>query len=354
MQSQPHPPLAPGRRRAWLAAQWLLLAAGAGILLALLLAPAIGLTLLWNLLIPVAPLLFLLAPGLWRNLCPLATVALLPQKLGWSRGLRISRRVQARVALAGIALLLLLVPARRLAFDHHSAASALLLVAVGALAFGAGLLFESKSGWCAGLCPVRPVETLYGERPLATFDNAHCRSCAYCSTPCPDSTPAPQPGRGGDALADRIAHHVMVGAFPGFVWGWFHVPDALGAASWTHVLRAYGVPLAAGAVTWTLYALARARTAEARRARLVRVFALASAACYYGYRLPALLGFGLFPGDGVLVDARGSLPAWTPWLLQAVVLASALAACFRQGDRRARAWQRRPAPGRKSRKALRV
>lgn len=356
MQSPVRTQRTPGRARprVWPVLQALLLAAGAGILLALFFAPALGLTLLWNVLIPAAPLLFLLVPGVWRNLCPLATASLLPHRFGWSRGRRLPRRVQAWTALGGVVLLMLLVPARRIVFDHHAAAAVWLLLGAGALAFGAGLLFEAKSGWCAGLCPVRPVETLYGERPLATVENAHCGSCSYCSTPCPDATPASQPGRGGSALADRLAHHLMVGAFPGFVWAWFHVPDALGGASAAHALRAYGLPLAAGAVTWALYALVRARTPEARRPRLVRGFALASAACYYWYRLPALLGFGIVPGDGVLVDARGRLPEWTPWLLQATVFAAALALFLVRKENRARAWQRRPAPGRKSRKALRV
>jgi hypothetical protein len=345
---------APARPRAWAALQLLTFVAGAGILLALVLAPALGLTLLWNVLIPAAPLLFLLVPGVWRNLCPLATAALLPHRLGWSHGLRMPRRAPAWTALGGVALLMLLVPARRILFDHHAGAAVWLLLGAGALAVGAGLLFEAKSGWCAGLCPVRPVEELYGERPLATFANAHCGACSYCSTPCPDSTPAPQPGHGGSTLADRLAHHLMVGAFPGFVWAWFHVPDALDGASAAHALRAYGLPTAAGALTWAIYALARAWTPDARRPRLVRGCALASVACYYWYRLPALLGFGIVPGDGVLVDARGRLPEWTPWLLHAVVLAAALALFLVMKENRARAWQRRPAPDRKSRKALRV
>ena len=42
---------------------------------------------------------------------------------------------------------------------------------------------------------------------------------------------------------------------------------------------------------------------------LVRVFAAAAVSCYYWYRLPALFGFGPTPGDGMLVDLRGVLPA---------------------------------------------
>lgn len=340
------PQLPPIRRRAWLLAQLLVLGIGLTIFIALLVAPPIGLDLLWNVLIPAAPLLLVLAPGLWRNVCPLSSLALLPQKLGRSRGLRIPRAAQAWITFAGVLLLLALVPMRRIIFDQDALASAILLAGAATLAGGAGLLFESKSGWCAGLCPLRAVETLYGERPLLTVDNAHCSTCARCTEPCPDSTPALQPGVNLKRLPGRITHHLMVGAFPGFIWGWFHIADTPtpGAA---HALRAYALPLAAGAATWACYALLRRAIRPERRRRLVRVFALAAVGCYYWYRLPGLFGWALFEGDGTLVDLRGALPEWTPFVLQSLVLVLAAAAAL-SGRGAERSWQRRPAPARRS------
>jgi hypothetical protein len=340
-----HPQIPPLRRRVWMGAQVLVFAIGLTMFGALIAAPRLGLALLWNVLVPAAPLLLVLAPGLWRNICPLASVALSPQKLGWSRGLRIRRSRQAWIALGGVVLLLILVPARRIAFDRDGMASAILLAGAATLALGAGLLFESKSGWCAGLCPLRAVETLYGERPLATFDNAHCKQCVRCTEPCPDSQPAPRPGARGESLPERIVHHLMVGAFPGFIWGWFHVPDA-DAAGWGRALEAYALPLGSGLLTWMLYASLRSAVQPARRARLVRVFAMASVGCYYWYRLPGLLGWSLFEGDGTLVDLRAALPQWTPLLLQVLVLALAAAAAL-AGAGPERSWQRRPAPARR-------
>lgn len=115
------PALSARRRALWLSLQAVLLLAGCGILAALLLAPRLGLDLLWNGLIPAAPALLVFVPGLWRNVCPLATVALLPRKLGLSRGVRLRRVTQARIALAGVLLLFALVPARRVIFDADAA-----------------------------------------------------------------------------------------------------------------------------------------------------------------------------------------------------------------------------------------
>lgn len=345
-------PLASSPRRGsgWLALQAAIFLAGAAILAALLFAPRLGLDLLWNGLIPAAPLLLVLFPGFWRNVCPLSSVALLPRKLGWSSGMRIRRAAQARVALAGALLLLALVSARRVSFDTSAAASAILLAGAATTAFVAGLLFESKSGWCAGLCPLRAVETLYGGRSAATFDNAHCGSCAYCATPCPDSAPV-QLAR-GSSRAESATRILMVGGFPGFIVGWFLVPDARAGFDAAHALRAFALPLLACAASAVLYLAIRARTPEASREGLARGFALASVTIYYLFRLPALFGWAVFEGDGVAADLRGVLPAWTPWLLRALVLALGIAAW--RGLREARAWQRRPEPAPRSRDRLAV
>ncbi len=338
----------PRRIPAWRLAQALVLLAGLGILAALWLRPALGLDLLWNVLIPVAPALLLLAPGLWRNLCPLATVALLPNKLGRSRGIRIPKRAQAKVALAGVLLVFLLIPLRRIALDHNAAASALLLCGAGFVALSFGFLFESKAGWCSGVCPVRPVETLYGERPLATFSNAHCGSCEFCAAPCPDSEPAPRPGHGVESRPARAVEMLMVGAFPGLIWGWFHVPDWTGGEDWRNLTSTYGLCLGMAAATLLLYAGLRAVAPADRRLPLARAFGLASISCYYFYRLPALIGFGLFPGDGTLVDLRTALPSWTPLALQGLTLTLLALWLLRRGDPR-KSWLRRPAPAWQSR-----
>jgi len=41
---------------------------------------------------------------------------------------------------------------------------------------------------------------------------------------------------------------------------------------------------------------------------LTKIFATAAISCYYWFRIPALLGFGIFPGDGMLIDLSNTIP----------------------------------------------
>lgn len=340
--SAPHPAsLSPRAKQAWRLVQALVFALGLGIWLALVLAPTLGLDLLWNVLIPVAPLLLLLAPGLWRNVCPLATVALLPRKLAISRRRRLRKVAQERIALVGVLLLFTLVPLRHVVLDLDAAASALFLAGAAAMAFAAGIAFEWKSGWCAGLCPVRPVETLYGNQPLLTVENAHCTACEACTAACPDSTASPQPGMGRPSREARAIGALMFGAFPGFIWGWFHVPHYADGAGWTHLDLAYGLPMIGGLCTWLAYRALHSVLVPAQHRRLQQGFALLSLATYYFYRLPALIGFGIHDSDGTLVDLSARAPEWTPLALQALVVLGAAAWFLLRGSAR-RSWQRRP------------
>jgi len=49
---------------------------------------------------------------------------------------------------------------------------------------------------------------------------------------------------------------------------------------------------------------------------VTRLFGALAVSTYYWFRLPALIGFGVYPGDGTLVDLRGSVGPWLPALLQ--------------------------------------
>ena len=71
--------------------RWWRLIRGASIVVALAVAallifiPDTGLVVMWKVVIPLLPLLFLLAPGLWRNICPLAASNQTPRALGITR-----------------------------------------------------------------------------------------------------------------------------------------------------------------------------------------------------------------------------------------------------------------------------
>ena len=165
-------------------------AATAGLAALLLLRPQAGLFLLWHVAVPLLPAVFLLAPGLWRNLCPLAAANQLPRVAGFSRGLTHARAIREYSYVIGMVALFGLVSARKLAFNDSGTAAGLLVLGALLLAFLGGLVFKGKSGWCSSVCPLLPVQRLYGQTPFVTIANAHCRPCVGCAKNCYDFNPA--------------------------------------------------------------------------------------------------------------------------------------------------------------------
>ena len=181
----------------------------------------------------------------------------------------------------------------------------LLLTAMVAVCLGC--IFEWKSAWCAGACPVLAVETLYGSKPVKSFTNAHCASCQGCVMRCPDSLGSSAVSQ-STVRSKRLALLLMTGGFPGFVWGWMHVPDYPLQEGWHHLAEAYGLPALGMAVSLLLFAGLRWLLPTRRRALLATLFAAASVIIYYWFRLPSLIGFSMFPnGDETLIDLRALL-----------------------------------------------
>ena len=327
--------------RAWRVVQVAVWLVGMGIFAALLFLPRIGLHAFWNVLIPVAPALLAFAPGLWRNICPLASTALFPRHMGWSRRWRLGERTQGILALIGVVALLLIVPLRHVVMDLDGPATALALAALAAVAVTMGFLSEWKSGWCSGLCPVHPVEKLYGRQPAVVIPNAHCDMCHRCVAPCPDSTPGVHPLSTMRPVTRRLAGLLMVGGFAGYIVGWFLVPDYAGGEGWAHLGAAYGRPFLGLALGLAAFTVVRALLPARHQKRIFLAFAAAAIAAYYWFRLPALFGFGPFPGDGMLVDLRDVLPAWFPVASRVGTTALFLWWFVGRADIH-RAWGRRP------------
>ncbi len=51
------------------------------------------------------------------------------------------------------------------------------------------MLLKGKSGWCSTICPLLPVQRIYGQTPFALVANAHCQPCVGCLTNCYDFNP---------------------------------------------------------------------------------------------------------------------------------------------------------------------
>jgi len=316
--------------RLWQAAQLVSVAVALGIVVLLVVRPEWGLFATWNVLIPVVPALLLVAPGIWRNLCPIAVVHQLPVVLGRGGGRRLSGRAQWWAPAVAGGAFFLIVPLRHALFNEHGPALAAFVVVVLSVALAGGFLFAGKSGWCSTFCPVGPVEKLYGQQPFAPVPHAHCASCVGCTDACFDRDGPPAVGRllgedvdpeglnsGGAAGLLRTPTGVFAAAFPGFVLGYFTAdPGAALGAIYLHVA------LTAAASSVILAALHGRMDLSVRSS--VRLAAAAGVGLYYGFTVPAVIEatevtfqMGPVPGWVSVVGRVALLGLAAVWLLDA-------------------------------------
>ncbi len=276
------------RARLWQVGQVLVLAITGVLLWGLLARPEPALGLLWNVLIPVLPAVFLLHPTIWRNVCPLATVNLLS---GHRRGHRTLAGPESKVAgTLGIVLLAGLVPARHFLFNHNGAALAITILIVVALALILGSLFTAKAGFCNAVCPVLPVERLYGQRPMVEVANARCAPCTLCTQRgCMDLAPTKSIPQilGAARRGSRwwlTPFGLFAAAFPGFIVGYFTVEEAQQSAALSVYLHVLG-----WAAVSMLVVVAVTYLRRGRNERLVLGLAAVSAALYYWFAAPGVV-----------------------------------------------------------------
>ena len=105
----------------------------------------------------------MVAPGVWRNICPLATSNQTPRLLGITKGLNPPAWLKEYgyvIAVSGFFGFIIL---RKVGLDDSGPLSALLLLGAMAGAFAGGMVLKGKSGWCstdlpaaAGAADLRP------------------------------------------------------------------------------------------------------------------------------------------------------------------------------------------------------
>ncbi|MCA0365652.1 MAG: hypothetical protein LCH67_16550 [Bacteroidetes bacterium] len=305
----------------WRIVQAAVFLVGLIIFLALIFYPNVGLILLWNILIPVAPLLLVVSVGLWRNICPLATTNLLPRHFNLSKKKKMTVKQQSILGLVSVIALYLIVPLRHALLNNNGMAAAIMFVIAIVVGVSMGFIYDWKSGWCSSLCPIHPVEKLYGGNTLISLPNAHCDACVKCSVPCPDSTPNVHPKIVQKNIYQKISSLLLIGGFPGFVWGWFQVPDANGFDSFGQLMQNYYIPLGGMVLSLVVYLVLSAIVGKSNERTLTNVFAASAVSCYYWYRIPNLFGFGQFEKDGLLVDLKNMIPAWS---ITAIIVALAI------------------------------
>jgi hypothetical protein len=296
---------------AWRAAQVVGVLLTLALLVAFVVAPDRSLRLLWDMIIPLLPAVFLVNPMLWRNVCPLATLNDLG---GHRRASPTLRTVQLPAGWTiGIVLLFLLVPARRFLFNTHGVPMAVIVASVAVLALAAGLAVSRRGGFCNSICPVLPVEKLYGQAPVVEIGSARCSDCNRCAAlGCPDiagrkSAVQSVAGAGG-ARWYLTPFGLFAATFPGFIVGYFTTVDGPVASA----ASVYG-HIALWSAASAAVAVALIRATRARSTPALLVLGGSSITVYYWFAAPRLVqayGGGPVVAETVRVIALLGIAFW--------------------------------------------
>jgi len=248
--------------------------------------PELGLLLFWGLAVPCLPGLFAIAPGLWRQVCPMAFANQMPRMLGFSRALTLPPALRFWAYAIAIAVLVSLVSIRSLTLNHTGWAVGMMCATSLALAFAGGVLFKGRSGWCGTFCPLAPVQRSHGQAPLVVVRNGYCPTCVGCQKNCFDFNP--RAAIFGD-LGDQDPRHSMqrmifMSLLPGLIWGYYNATGVLERG-----FGAYLVALSASTLFSTgLYFTLRSLLSISAY-RLATAFGAAALLIYYWYAGPVLV-----------------------------------------------------------------
>jgi len=212
------------------------------ILATLAIYPALGLKLVWSLIIPAAPLIFFLLPNVWVSLCPFAIIQSIPKRMNNSRGKELTEKQTRRLRILSWGLLVVLVPARHLVFNHDAIILLLTTLVLAAVVFYFGYNYKGLSGWCMGACPIRPVEMMYGQFNLERCRPEVCTTCEQCNENCSRSHVDQR-----EVLeANNAGFKYFIFAFPGFVLGYYLTGPGMSVITLYGTI--YGLSLASLAV----------------------------------------------------------------------------------------------------------
>ena len=185
----------------------------------------------WGLVIPLLPVTFLISPSFWRSVCPLAVTN--------KAGNRFNPKYQmpaanvSRSSALSISIFFLLVPARHFLFNEDPLILAYTTLGLLLLAYILGTQYKFKSGFCNAICPVLPVEKLYGQAPLVEFQGSRCSSCSLCTAKgCLDVAPEKSIPKviGKFTASNRwtiTPLGIFILSFPGFILGYFTLPSGV-------------------------------------------------------------------------------------------------------------------------------
>lgn len=272
----------------------------------LFLRPALGLQLFWAVVVPILPALFAVAPGLWRQICPMAFVNQLPRLLGFGRALTLPTGLRYWSYLIAIGVLIAMVSLRMPLLNGSGWATGTLCLVSLLLAFAGGLSFKGRSGWCGTFCPLAPVQRSHGQSPLIVVRNGYCPTCVGCQKNCFDFNPrAAIFADLNDADPRHVTQHMLfMSLLPGLIWGYYNSADVL-QSGYGHYLLAL---VASMLISTGLFLMARALFLVSTY-RMVTVFGASALLVYYYYAGPVLVNgvsalVGLTPADGLVQASR--------------------------------------------------
>jgi len=271
---------------AWQVLRILTLLVTLGFAALLALNPGVGLRLWWGLAIPVLPAILVIAPGLWRQVCPMAFLNQIPRMTGSSRNRPLPAKWKDAAFLIAVAIFLACVAARSVLLNHAGGLVAAGIVGVLILAFVGGFVFAGRSGWCGTFCPLGPIQRTYGHAPLVVVPNGYCPTCVGCQKNCYDFNPR------GAIFADLVdpdqryasQRRLFIGLLPGLIGAYF-----LQGPSQTYGHELYlAILFGACCASAGLYAIATSCFPLSPH-RVAAVFAAVALALFYWFAGPIVL-----------------------------------------------------------------
>jgi len=209
--------------RAWHGIRIVSVLAYLALCVALFIRPAGGQFWFFKVIVPLLPILFFVAPGLWRNICPLAAANQAPRVFSFTRGFTPPEWLRRYGVIISIVLFFGITSTRIAFFDTNGAGLSVLLSLTILNALIAGIAFKGKSGWCSSICPLLPLQRVYGQTPFVKVPNSHCQPCVGCTKNCYDFRPsaAYQADLHEPDPAWTAPRKLFVSALPGYVLGFF-------------------------------------------------------------------------------------------------------------------------------------
>ena len=129
--------------------------------------------------------------------------------------------------LVSITLFVLFITMRKVGLQTNGPLSGLMLLFALASGFTGGMFLKGKSGWCSSICPLLPVQRIYGQTPFALVGNSHCQPCVGCTKNCYDFNPkvAYLADLNDEDSSWSAGRKFFVALFPGLVLGFFEVSN---------------------------------------------------------------------------------------------------------------------------------